>query len=622
MQHLLPLLIYIPVLGFLLSLFLPKTQEKTLAFLAIATIGFHLIGSLVFTVYWLSQYAQNIEVKHLLLYKSDDFEFVIDFFFDKISSVFVIIGSVLMFLVAIFSRTYLHREQGFKRFFCTLLLFYIGYNLVVLSGNFETLFIGWELLGISSFLLIAFYRDRYLPVKNGFKVLSIYRLGDICLVLAMWMSHHLWHKNITFAALNQTDLVAAQFQNHEMLATWVALMILIAAAIKSAQLPFSSWLPRAMEGPTSSSAIFYGALSVHIGVFLLMRTAAFWQHSDLITGLIVAIGIMTSLVAASIGSVQSSVKTQIAYASIVQIGLMFVEVAFGLHGLALVHFAGNAFLRTYQLLVSPSVLGYKIHDMFFNFKATPDQGSDTVWRRLQYAVYILNIKEWNLDTILYRYLWNPFKWVGKRLNIFNYNWVLAVVLALGLAPLLIQMLGFSLDSAIISVATLVGSILALLLIIKAFTHRGEAQRAWIMAFLSQVLIGVSIFLNEPLGWVELGYYFGGSLVSAVVGYVCLDRIKSIDDDILLHQYHGYSYEQPMIALVMLLACLGLSGFPITPTFIGVDILFTHIHEHQIALIVVVALHFLIFELALIRIYSRIFMGQHKKMDHPIAFKSS
>jgi NADH-quinone oxidoreductase subunit L len=622
MQHLLPLFIYIPLVGFLITLFLSPKKETPLALVAITVVGIQLLGALLFTGYWLFQSTGNIEIEHLVLYQSVDFKFVIHFLFDPTTAVFLIIGAILMFLVSVFSRTYVHREQGFKRFFCTFLLFYLGYNLVVLSGNFETLFIGWEMLGISSFLLIAFYRDRYLPVKNGFKVLSIYRLGDICLILAMWMSHHLWHKNISFSALTQSDLVQAQFQQHYLLAMSVACMILLAAVIKSAQLPFSTWLPRAMEGPTSSSAIFYGALSVHIGVFLLLRTYPFWHHSDLIKWAIVAIGLVSSLVASSIASVQSSVKTQIAYASIAQIGLMFVEVALGFHVLALFHFAGNAFLRTYQLLVSPSVLGYRIHDMFFHFIPTGSDNEDSIWRRLKYAIYVLNIKEWNLDTILYQYLWNPFKWIGKRLDNLTYKWAFVGCAALILVGFLIPNLGQNVSPSILHSATLIYALLALLCILKAFSDRTDAQGAWILAFLSQILVAISIFLNEPLEWTELAYYFVGSTVSAIVGYACLKQIKDMDGDIALNRYHGYSYEKPLTALVMLLACLGLSGFPITPTFIGVDILFTHIHKQQIVLVLLVALHFLFFELALLRIYTRIFMGQHKKTDHPMAFKSS
>ena len=151
------------------------------------------------------------------------------------------------------------------------------------------------------------------------------------------------------------------------MAAFIVIMIVLAAMIKSAQLPFTSWLPRAMEGPTSSSAIFYGSLSVHIGVFLLLRTWPFWQDMLWVKIVIIAIGALTGIIATLIARVQPTVKTQIAYSSAAQIGIIFIEVAFGFHILALVHFAGNAFLRTYQLLVSPSVLNYLVHHQYFHY---------------------------------------------------------------------------------------------------------------------------------------------------------------------------------------------------------------------------------------------------------------
>ena len=133
------------------------------------------------------------------------------------------------------------------------------------------------LLIVSFFLLIIFYRDRYLPVKNGLKTISLYRLSDVCLMLALWMSHHLWHENITFLQLNNAAMVNSHLHEHYFVGLIISLTIVMAAAAKSAQFPFSSWLPRAMEGPTPSSAIFYGSVAVHIGVFLLLRTYPFWS---------------------------------------------------------------------------------------------------------------------------------------------------------------------------------------------------------------------------------------------------------------------------------------------------------------------------------------------------------
>jgi NADH:ubiquinone oxidoreductase subunit 5 (subunit L)/multisubunit Na+/H+ antiporter MnhA subunit len=190
------------------------------------------------------------------------------------------LGSALFTLVVTYSSVYMHREKGYARFFANVWFFYMGYTLTVVAGNFETLFAGWEVLGVSSFLLIAFYRDRYLPVKNALKVFSVYRIADVGLLLAMWMSHHFWHANVPFTVLEMHDLVREHVVDHAGMAWVIGLMLLLTAMAKSAQLPFTTWLPRAMEGPTPSSAIFYGSLSVHMGAFILIRTHALWSESD------------------------------------------------------------------------------------------------------------------------------------------------------------------------------------------------------------------------------------------------------------------------------------------------------------------------------------------------------
>ena len=136
------------------------------------------------------------------------------------------------------------------------------------------------------------------------------------------------------------------------------------------------------------------------------------------------LGLVTAIVASGIARVQSSVKSQIAYASIAQIGLIFIEVAAGFEDLALFHFAGNAFLRTYQLLVSPSVVTYLIREQFYNYNPRQKTIEDSFSKKIEYSLYMLCIKEFNLDSIMYRYLWNPLKWAGKKLDFFNINRVL------------------------------------------------------------------------------------------------------------------------------------------------------------------------------------------------------
>ena len=187
-----------PLLAFFASLLWKNKQEKPIARIVQFTKAFYIIAALVYAVMLVCQWSVVINQRFVTLYQTEHFVFAIQFYYDHITAVYSIVGAILFFLVSTFSRYYMHRDEGYKRFFNTILFFALGYNLIIFSGNFETLFIGWEIIGLSSFLLIAFYRNRYLPVKNAFKIISNYRLSDLALILAMWMMHHLTHQNITF----------------------------------------------------------------------------------------------------------------------------------------------------------------------------------------------------------------------------------------------------------------------------------------------------------------------------------------------------------------------------------------------------------------------------------------
>ena len=585
-------------------------------------IGIHMFTFQAFLLYWLIQGHPIFDYKDLVLYKSPDYEFFIDFYFDSITAVYLFVGSILTFLVTVYSRYYLHREVGYKRFFNTILFFYLGYNIVILSGNLETLFIGWEILGISSFLLIAFYRDRYLPVKNAVKVFSIYRIADVGLILAMWATHHLFHENITFAKLQNYELVHEHLQSHTWIGVFISLMFLIAAAAKSAQIPFSSWLPRAMEGPTPSSAIFYGSLSVHLGVFILLRTYPFWEYQPSVRILIGLCGLTTAIIATGIARVQSSVKSQIAYSSIAQIGLIFIEVSLGWSMLALFHFAGNAFLRTYQLLVSPSVVSYLIREQFYNFTPRLRSIEDSFPKKIQNTLYILCIKEWNLDSIMYRYFWNPVKWAGQKVNFLTLNRAIGFFIPTYLVGLFLVYNRSLVSEEVQHYLTILFSVIGLMCVLKSFTERKHARLSWMLVIMNHFWVALAISFNENFTFTDIHLYLSGIAVAGVVGLLALRRLVLLEGSIDLDQFHGHSYKHPKIALLFLLMCLCATGFPISPTFIGEDLIFTHIHEDQVVLAFFTALSFIIDGLAIIRIYARIFLGPHSKSVYDMAYRSS
>ena len=162
--------IIIPLIGFLISLIIPSHKENYISKVVFGINGLQLLSSIVFIIIWIINGAEALNLNEITIYESNHFHFFIDFYFDHISAVYLFIGAIITLIITSYSRIYLHREEGYKRYFNTIMFFFIGYNISVLSGNFETLFLGWEILGLSSFLLITFYRDRYLPVSNGFKL--------------------------------------------------------------------------------------------------------------------------------------------------------------------------------------------------------------------------------------------------------------------------------------------------------------------------------------------------------------------------------------------------------------------------------------------------------------------
>jgi NADH-quinone oxidoreductase subunit L len=622
MNEILQVFIALPFIGFIISLLLPEKKEALISWVAFGTVFGQLVALVLFIIFWMIYGVSHLNLNEITLLKTDHYEFFIDFYFDRISAVYLFLGALLTSMITTYSRYYLHREKGYKRFFNTVLFFFFGYNLAILSGNFETLFIGWEIIGISSFLLIAFYRERYLPVKNAFKVFSIYRIGDIGMILAMWASHHLFHENITFMKMNNFELVSEHLQSHSLIGTFIALSLALAAAAKSAQIPFSSWLPRAMEGPTPSSAIFYGSLSVHLGVFLMLRTFPFWEHQTSIRIAVGLMGLTTSIMATYMAKVQSSVKSQIAYSSISQIGLIFIEVALGLETLALFHFAGNAFLRTYQLLVSPSVVSYLIREQFYNFQPKERGIKNSLPKRFEYALYILSLKEFNLEKFMNLVLWKPLKTLGKLLDFLNLKRLILVFIPTFLLGILLYEFKESVPVRIVNLLPEIFAFIGLLFVFKSFSERKSPFIAWMLIVLSHFWISLAILFNEKVDFSELAVYLSGIMIAGVVGYMALIQLHKMEKNVNLNQYLGHVYEHPKFAFFFLISALGVTGFPITTTFIGEDLIFSHIESNQVMLAFFIASSFIVSGIAGIRIYTRLFLGPHIKTYHELPYRSS
>lgn len=236
---------------------------------------------------------------------------------------------------------------------------------------------------------------------------------------------------------------------------------------------------------------------------------------------------------------------------------------------------------------------------------------------------MLGIKEWNLDALMFKFVWSPFKWIGKRLQFLRSGISLAVIISLGMVFLIlgnISSISFQSWDSILPV-TLIS--VALAVILFSFSSRKSALRAWVYLLAGHFFILAAVLFNaDHILTTELVFYASGILLAFLLGYFSLLKIKSIDNEISLNQFHGYVYEQEGTGLLFLLAAIGMLGFPITAAFIGIDVLFTHVHHDQVVLIILMALCFVFIELSAFRILLRIFLGPHKKLYHPVAFRSS
>ncbi len=254
---------------------------------------------------------------------------------------------ILLGVVSYFSFDYLHKEIGFYKFFLNFTLFWMGILVFIFAKDDMILFSGWEFIGISSIFLISFYDYRAGPIRNSITVMSFYKVADIVLITSLLSFSHL----VVIDSIHKASIES------------VALFgIIVSGLIKSGSFPFSSWLPKALEGPTPSSAVYYAALSVNTGVILLIK------YSDQIVAsgphqmVLLIFGALTFLYSSIVSRIQTDAKNALVYSATAQTGIVLVELAFGYTNFAIFHLYSSSFLKTYQFLRSPSYL-HVFHQM-------------------------------------------------------------------------------------------------------------------------------------------------------------------------------------------------------------------------------------------------------------------
>jgi len=344
---------------------------------------------------------------------------------DRLSLPFACFSAALVGVIASFSRRYLHREEGFHRFYLMLAFFGAGVELVLLAGSLDLFFFGWEIVGLSSALLIAFFHERPLPVEHGLRAFVTYRFCDVGLLGAVVWLHHVVGSSALAPMVEEARWAGLGVPSDPRDARIVGLLLLWASMGKSAQVPLGGWLPRAMEGPTPSSAIFYGAISVSLGPYLLLRAAPLLEAAPLAAWAVIVVGGATAMHATFVGRVQSDVKSALAYASMTQLGIIFVEIGLGLDLLALIHTLGHASLRSLQILRSPSLLHDHHHLEQAMGRQLPRTGGHLerlVPASIQPWLYRHALERGYFDAILIDWLVGGFTRTLRRLDRMDRRW--------------------------------------------------------------------------------------------------------------------------------------------------------------------------------------------------------
>ncbi len=350
------------------------------------------------------------------------YHFSFKFEFDRLSVPFVILTFVLCGTIGAFADKYMHREAGFNRFFALYSIFVLGMVLTSLAGTIETLFTGWELVGLSSTLLVSFFQERPNPCRNGLRVWCVYRLSDAGLLLAALLMHHLSGEGDFDKLMGTGAWPHGEATLPPGLGFTVGLFLLIAVAGKSALIPFSSWLPRAMEGPTPSSAVFYGSLSVHLGAFLLLRVSPILALSPTLSIMVAVLGLTSAIFARITGRVQTDIKSVLSFACMTQVGLIVSEIGvFAWLGrywnvpellyIPLVHILGHGCARTLQFVRAPTLLhDYRVLENAIGSGFSSSRSLTNTWLSEEWRVwfYRFALHRGYLDAVMHRYLVDPF----------------------------------------------------------------------------------------------------------------------------------------------------------------------------------------------------------------------
>ncbi len=347
-----------PAIGFVINgLFGRRYSKKIVGWVACSALGLSFLASILIFLELIGRPPSERLFEKVIFdwVISGSFQTVIGYQIDPLSILMAVVVSGVSFFIHIYSVGYMHDDPGYPRYFAYLNLFVFMMLTLVLANNFLLMFVGWEGVGLCSYLLIGFWFEKDSASNAGKKAFVVNRVGDFGFILGMFLlftslgEHGIWTLDFTevFANANKLDTATV---------TAVTILLFIGATGKSAQIPLYVWLPDAMEGPTPVSSLIHAATMVTAGVYMIARCNVLYSMAPIALAIVAIVGVATAIYTASIGFCQNDIKKVLAYSTISQLGYMFLGVGVGAYSAGIFHLMTHAFFKGLLFLAAGSVM--------------------------------------------------------------------------------------------------------------------------------------------------------------------------------------------------------------------------------------------------------------------------
>ena len=344
-----------PLLGAALNCFFGRQSSKTtVGQIAIASVGLSFLVSLAALFAFLGDTADPYQITLFTWIASGAYSTQVSFLIDGLSLTMMLVVTGVGLLIHIYSTGYMHDEADYARYFTYLNLFVGAMLILVMADSYLLMFVGWEGVGLCSYLLIGFWYTRQSAADAGKKAFIVNRIGDFGFILAVLLLFVTFQTSDVLQVQAQLALKHADISRGVL--TAIALLLFMGAVGKSAQIPLYVWLPDAMEGPTPVSALIHAATMVTAGVYMIARSAVLFTMAPVAAGIVALIGVLTALFAASMALVATDIKRVLAYSTVSQLGYMVFAVGIGAYAAGIFHLVTHAFFKALLFLGAGAVI--------------------------------------------------------------------------------------------------------------------------------------------------------------------------------------------------------------------------------------------------------------------------